>query len=668
MCSTIQTLVPQSESSSMPAEEKMDIEMNSLSLETDSTSLVLSDFQSTKSETQVTEETATEWNQSETEKTEAENTTFDKESVDEPMDISDNLKGEEKANTSLPSSPINTSPTRKLKSTIRNPRYSSIIRTRSTKVSEEDIKEPQNDAGKTESEESEGESEEIKPRPGRGRGRGSVKRAKSLEGTQKLGTRSPNVVSPVEGRGRRGRSRGHLTRATAAGMKVVQFLQLPWRQKRRRRGGGRGTADDDEEELEPQVKKGRVDDEDDDIDEDEEVNESVEEEEESNKIMSPPTISKVTRPSPRGRGRGRGRRGRGGKSDRSPSVSTKSELSSPSTEDDTSAISKTRKRKDSDTLGGSDDINEEKVEDVPVKKRRGRPKKKLKDDHINSASSEVATSPTKVQVKEESSVNVMDVSLTPSQVFSEPVKHPDQIVQLLQLSENIDTGDLNDSIPAVVSDSKEQESLNEKSEEDLKLSKDTPVVSGEQSITQVPMETNVAEPTVGMKEPQEEGVAKPANDNVKETSSRVDSTAKRSEPESNSKQESTKDNVPDLTTPTTSSQPPNSMPVEAAYPFPRYSIDEQGYPSSPHTFPPPPPHMHPFLAHAYPPFSTPPYHTFMLPTSPHFPHPYSTHQDCLPPGIYHHFPEDLHQFTRYPPPVTTAPQSNNNHTVTILKN
>ena len=650
----------------MPAEEKMDIEMNSLSLETDSTSLVLSDFQSTKSEAQVTEEAATEWNQSETEKTEAENTTFDKESVDEPMDISD--KGEEKANTSLPSSPINTSPTRKLKSTIRNPRYSSIIRTRSTKVSEEDIKEPQNDAGKTESEESEGESEEIKPRPGRGRGRGSVKRAKSLEGTQKLGTRSPNVVSPVEGRGRRGRSRGHLTRATAAGMKVVQFLQLPWRQKRRRRGGGRGTADDDEEELEPQVKKGRVDDEDDDIDEDEEINESVEEEEESNKIMSPPTISKVSRPSPRGRGRGRGRRGRGGKSDRSPSVSTKSELSSPSTEDDTSAISKTRKRKDSDTLGGSDDINEEKVEDVPVKKRRGRPKKKLKDDHINSASSEVATSPTKVQVKEESSVNVMDVSLTPSQVFSEPVKHPDQIVQLLQLSENIDTGDLNDSIPAVVSDSKEQESLNEKSEEDLKLSKDTPVVSGEQSIKQVPTETNVAEPTVGMKEPQEEGVAKPTNDNVKETSSRVDSTAKRSEPESNSKQESTKDNVPDLTTPTTSSQPPNSMPVEAAYPFPRYSIDEQGYPSSPHTFPPPPPHMHPFLAHAYPPFSTPPYHTFMLPTSPHFPHPYSTHQDCLPPGIYHHFPEDLHQFTRYPPPVTTAPQSNDNHTVTILKN
>ena len=659
----MQTIVPQSESSSMPAEDKMeDIEMNSLCMETDSTSLTPSDFQSTKSETQVTEDTATEWNQSLTEKTEAENITFDKETIDEPMDMSNNLKDEERVNTSLPSSPTNTSPIRKPKSSIRNPRYSSIIRTRSTKVSEGDIKEP-HDAGKTESEESEGESEEIKPRPGRGRGRGSVKRAKSLEGTQKLGTRSPNV-SPIEGRGRRGRGRGHLTRATAAGMKVVQFLQLPWRQKRRRRGGGRGAADDDEEELEPQVKKGRVDDEDDDIDDDDdEVNESVEEEDESNKIMSPPTISKVSRPNPRGRGRGRGRRGRGGKSDRSPSVSNKSELSSPSTEDDTSAISKTRKRKDSDTLGGCDDVNEEKMEDLPVKKKRGRPKKKLKDDSFNSTSSEVGTSSSKVQVKEESNVNVMDVSLTPSQVFSEPVKHPDQIVQLLQLSENIDTGDLNDTIPAVVSDSKDCESVNEKNKEDLKLSKDTPVVSGEQSIKQeVAMETNVTEPTVEM----EEGVAKPTNDNTEGTSSRVDSTAKKSEREPNSKQESNKDNVPDLTTPTTSSsQPPNSMPVEAAYPFPRYSIDEQGYPSSPHTFPPPPPHMHPFLAHAYPPFSTPPYHTFMLPTSPHFPHPYSTHQDCLPHGIYHHFPEDLHQFTRYPPPVTTAPQSNDNHTVTF---
>lgn len=663
----MQTIVPQSESSSMPAEDKMDIETNSLCLETNTTILTPSDFQSTKSESQVTEDTATEWNQSLTEKTEAENATFDKETIDEPMDMSDNLKDEEKVNTSLPSSPTNTSPTRKLKSSIRNPRYSSIIRTRSTKVSEEDIKEPQNDAGKTESEESEGESEEIKPRPGRGRGRGSVKRAKSLEGTQKLGTRSPNVTSPVEGRGRRGRGRGHLTRATAAGMKVVQFLQLPWRQKRRRRGGGRGTADDDEEELEPQVKKGRVDDEDDDIDDDDdEVNESVEEEDESNKIMSPPTISKVSRPNPRGRGRGRGRRGRGGKSDRSPSVSNKSELSSPSTEDDTAGVSKTRKRKNSDTLGACDDVNEEKVEDLPVKKKRGRPKKKLKDDSFNSASSEVATSP-KVQAKEESNVNVMDVSLTPSQVFSEPVKHPDQIVQLLQLSENIDTGDLNDTIPAVVSDSKECESVNEKNEEDLKLCKDTPVVSGEQSITQeVAMEANVTESTVRMEKAQEEGVAKPTNDNAEGTSSRVDSTAKRFEPEPNSKQESNKDNVPDLTTPTTSSsQPPNSMPVEAAYPFPRYSIDEQGYPSSPHTFPPPPPHMHPFLAHAYPPFSTPPYHTFMLPTSPHFPHPYSTHQDCLPPGIYHHFPEDLHQFARYPPPVTTAPQSNDNHMVTF---
>ena len=97
--------------------------------------------------------------------------------------------------------------------------------------------------------------------------------------------------------------------------------------------------------------------------------------------------------------------------------------------------------------------------------------------------------------------------------------------------------------------------------------------------------------------------------------------------------------------PTESQQPPTTAPLEPTYPFPthRFSpLDEQGF----HHFPMP----HPFLT-GYPPFSSPPYPTFMLPTSPHFPQsPYPP--ECLPPDMYPRFPEEFGRYTL--PPIPTS--------------
>lgn len=116
-------------------------------------------------------------------------------------------------------------------------------------------------------------------------------------------------------------------------------------------------------------------------------------------------------------------------------------------------------------------------------------------------------------------------------------------------------------------------------------------------------------------------------------------------------------NPPDSgTPPITSETPPTNIPVESGYPFPRYSLEDQGYT---HTFPPPPhPLHHSFLPpHSYPPFSAPPYHTFMIPTSPHFPPYPPPPQDCLAPPPHQplYFSED--PFNRYPPHSTAVPHT-----------
>lgn len=346
-------------------------------------------------------------------------------------------------------------------------------------------------------------------------------------------------------------------------MKAVQFLQLPRQQKKRRRGG---KSEDESDEADS--KKSRVGEEN---EEDLEEEESGQEEEEE--LAS--KASKVNKPG-RGRGRGRSRRGRGG------GARGDAQTETPSEEEETG---KKRKHRDSET------DNDESQKDSS-RKRRGRPKRSKDETTSNTSDTPSVASPIKSE-----EMDPMD------QV--EPVRNADQIVQLLQLSEEIDTGNLTDTIPSAPN---------------VKLENDTDNTS-----TELPPATTAGEIKAETKDNSEKEMPPQVATEQPLTSS-ID------------------------TMPTSSQAPPNAVPLEYSYP-PRYSMeDAQGYPPFP-----PPIHPHSCLAIGYPPFSASPYHTFMLPTSPHFP--YTTPQDCLPPPhgpLY--FPSS--DPFRYPPqtvpPATAA--------------
>ena len=102
-----------------------------------------------------------------------------------------------------------------------------------------------------------------------------------------------------------------------------------------------------------------------------------------------------------------------------------------------------------------------------------------------------------------------------------------------------------------------------------------------------------------------------------------------------------------MATPISSQAPPTTaVSMDYATAYPRYPIDDQGYPPFPTM------HPHSCLTIGYPPFSASPYHTFLLPTSPHFP--YTTPQDIMPPHPQLYFPTS-DPFSRYPPQTTSAP-------------
>lgn len=345
----------------------------------------------------------------------------------------------------------------------------------------------------------------------------------------------------------------------------------------------------DEGEL--NVKKTREEEEE--VSEEKEVSE--EEEEVSEEEPTPTQPEKVTKQSLRGKGRSRGKRSIKGvtRSDPPPPAEV------PIAEDkEETKIGKIKNMEDMGT-----DNEELPVKDTLSKKRRGRPKRKWKEEptltHSISSDTPSSQSPS-IKMEDGGDEEVVAPSLS----LSEPVVHPDQIVQLLQLSENVESGNLNDNIPpSTCTDERE-------------------------SNTSVITSTSTS---------------------VMTTVTSVDN------------KETLKDNftVTSLTTPTTSQTPPTNIPVESGYPFPRYSLEEQGYS---HSYPPPHPIHHSFLPPSYPPFSAPPYHTFMIPTSPHFYPP--PPQDCLPPpAIY--FSDD--PFNRYPPQTTAAvvTQVNNEKVISL---
>ena len=311
-------------------------------------------------------------------------------------------------------------------------------------------------------------------RLGRGRGRGGVKRPRSLECPvppqpgRKVkspgGEVSPPVSAPVSKRGRSKASPAKpsqspvrtMTRATTAEMKKVQFLSLPGR-KRRRKAGQQDDEEEDEDEEErddsmevPLVKKNKSDEETEDgveqgIGDDKEGEAADDKELDEEKELCEDKEDKDQSLESRGRGgyrRGsrRGRRGRGGKGVAPPTSSELKQISSeqpeeePAQEDETGFGAKEGKpeldgaSQEPPTQPGDTKGKEELK--TKAKKKRGRPPRRPKEDSAPAA----APCPTVAE-------DDMDVALKTQPVpVSEPLKNPDQIVELLQLSETMEGG------------------------------------------------------------------------------------------------------------------------------------------------------------------------------------------------------------------------------------
>ena len=275
---------------------------------------------------------------------------------------------------------------------------------------------------------------------------------------------SPPVSAPVS---KRGRSRASpakpgqspvrtMTRATTAEMKKVQFLSLPGR-KRRRKGGQQDDEEEDEDEEErddnmevPLVKKNKSNEEmEDGVEEgvgDDKEGEAVDDKElDEEKELSEEKEDKDQALDSKGRGgyrRGsrRGRRGRGGKGVAPPTPSEIKQSPSeqpeeePIPEDETCSAPKegiaeadVASQEQPTQPGGTKGKEELKNK---VKKKRGRPPRRPKEDSTPVA----APCPTVAE-------DDMDVALKTQPVpVSEPLKNPDQIVELLQLSETMEGG------------------------------------------------------------------------------------------------------------------------------------------------------------------------------------------------------------------------------------
>lgn len=593
---------------------------------------------------------------------------------------------------------------RKPRSHIRNPKYPSIIRTRrshgsdvstelvtGTKNKPKDNSQSTLSKTKSVEESSEGEEMEQKEkRPGRGRGRGGMKHKSTEKGLK------PNSLDEST---KSGHKSSLVTRAAAAGMKTIQFHQLsrkPKRQRRTEKSEGEEEDEEEEEQLEPLLKKGKVEKTEED---EEESEEPIAEEKEPVSLRNQSVSESVKgslKPSTRGRGRGKGRRGRVGKGD----TPVKQEpLEIETTEEKQSVPKKKWKKDEGDGDTEKEKYKEDKKEEekeVPVKKKRGRPKKKTKEPVVSTVPTEETseTTPTNIPTpdpesssqdvsdnKQGTSSDKIDVPLNINQM-TEPVKHPDQIVQLLQLSENMGGDEeINDklhssknsppseSVQSNVCKAIEVECMDKQSvvlnTSPKSNPSDSPAVTNDETeVKDKQCDDIVKSVDVTPSEDKFEKI-KEEKEIKEEYNSESDiklEKQQRHEPNDLSTQQTNDDvsivssSETQLVTSSTvlislSSQPlpSNAMPVEPTYVFSHRYLEDQNYTHPPHPFT----HMpHPFLTHGYPPFTTP--YTFM---SPHFAHPYP--HECIPPGMYPHFPEELQQFHRFPipSPVTCTSSS-----------
>ncbi|XP_019851798.1 PREDICTED: formin-like protein 5 [Amphimedon queenslandica] len=456
-----------------------------------------------------------------------------------------------------------------------------------------------------------------KVKGGKGRGRGGISR-QNMKDSKPEQSSTPEE-SLVKGPARKGGAGAQsysaayrVTRATAAaaGIKTVDFIQLrPSAQKKRKRGVD-DTASDDTDQ--PNIKKNKG--------EEEENEEGLSDEESvvSNEKPAPtkdkpipeksapekapsekPAAKKPAPPekstaedtsskcNPRMRGRGRGKRG----------VAKSEQLESPSE----SVGGKKMKQGMKDQETCLEESEETPTKDTPTKKKRGRPKRKGKEDKETTPTQSFPNTPL---VKTEE-VPKGEEPQEETGSLSEPVRKEDQILGLLQLSENVESGNIDDTIPPVADHTPVSASSNDDG-------------------------TSLATPT---------------NQEV----------AVKQEKPSTSEDSSEKPQLPaplvdDGNVVPISQTTPTSIPMEGPYQFPlpsRYSHDASPYPYPPHIHPsfmPPPPH-------SYPPFSAQHYHPFIIPTSPHFPpYPPPPHSDCLSHPLY--FSDD--PFGRYPPQSTAA--------------
>ena len=549
---------------------------------------------------------------------------------DEPMETGEEVEGEEQDEEE---GVAKSGPTRKGKLHQRNPQYLSIIRTRRTSGMVGDKK-----SGKEESvavkpapptiEEGSGEEEmsgDMKERRGsKGRGRcvgsSGLKRNKSVE-KEEVGSKS-------------GRGRGKIalvTRAAAAGMKEpVRFHQLPGRPKRQKTQEEEW-EEDVEQPLLPAAKKSKLDRE----SSKEDNNGDVDSHKDDSLATPPEGGTKGVKNSPRVKsGRGRNRRGRGGK-----------------TEDDVIEETANKKPKKEPEQEGEESSKmgvAEKPEQQPVKKKRGRPKKRSKE--ALQVSMDTSTS----EGKGEEGGDDPDTSCE----MTEPVKGTRQIKQLLELSEDINSGKMEGggSCP-------DGEHPTEDAPVDTPSEEGVDKVSSPQSNkgSDVTSSENVpdnASKTTPTETTNDKSSSPKPEDNSSSNEKSVTATPKQKESpnteniakEGGNPNDPHPPNAPPTDTPT-GPQGSTAAPVEPTYPFPTHrfaSLEEQGY----HPFSHIPP---PFLT-GYPPFSSHPYPgAFMLPTSPHFPHPYPP--ECIPPEMFPRFPED---FARYPiPPLPTTTSISN---------
>ena len=479
---------------------------------------------------------------------------------------------------------------------------------------------------------------------GRGVGRGILKKTQfsSEASTRMKQAESAVAAAAGKGRGRGGRGRASstqaqspMTRAAAAGLQAVQFLSLPRKRTKKRQGEDEGTEEDDYDDEEEE-------------EEEEEDDSPVKPQSKKPKLEehSEDPVQETTKTS----------------KPADAASSSKGKLSKQKSKEQDSSYMDSTLEEEKDTSELEQDDKVLKSPSKPVSRRGGRRGRRGGGRGPMAGASKGSRLDTTLLEKSGEKDDVMEIAepkkSSPMQPPTRgkrrgrpPKKKPETDVAKSKTKE--DSEDTAPVADKALRDSQEEENSEEMDEDQSKEGIET-AESSAAATSKGPdngenESTNNDTVSVKVEKEDQAAAATPASSVGVKTVSAGDNPVKQS-----SVIVSVLSGSKPPTTETSSTSKQSHLPThpsgEGHFPYHSFPMEDM------HSMPPP----HPFIHSGYPPFSAPPYGSFLVPSSPSYPYPppehyhmYAGYQEDM---SYHGFP---HPRAHLPPPPhsSTTPSS-----------